>query len=47
MDHFTDVLATSLGLELGSCIAVYAGSERISLKISNLCSGDEQMSYGV
>ncbi len=36
MDHFNDVLTTFLGLERGSCVAVYAGSEssRISSKIS-------------
>ncbi len=36
MDYFKDVLTTFLGLERGSCIAVYAGSEssRISSNIS-------------
>ncbi len=35
MDNFNSVLTTFLGLELVSCIAVYAGSESpwISLKI--------------
>ncbi len=35
MDYFKDVLTTFLGLERGSCIAVYAGPEssRISSKI--------------
>ncbi len=28
MDSFNDVLTTFLGLELDSCVAVYAGSER-------------------
>ncbi len=28
MDYFTDVLATILDLDLGSSLAVYAGSER-------------------
>ncbi len=49
MDYFNDVLATFLGLEIGSCIAVYAGSEssRISSWISlYLCSEDEWRSYG-
>ncbi len=27
MDYFNDVLTTFLGLERGSCVAVYAGSE--------------------
>ncbi len=40
-DCFIDVLTTFLGLEYGSCIAVYAGSES-----SNLCSEDELKSYG-
>ncbi len=37
MDYFNDVLTTFLGLERGSCISVYAGSEssRISSKISS------------
>ncbi len=36
MDYFNDVLTTFLGLERGSCVAVYAGSEssQISLKIT-------------
>ncbi len=36
MDYFNNVLTTFLGLERGSCIVVYAGSEssRISSKIS-------------
>ncbi len=41
MDCFIDVLTTFLGLEYGSCIAVYAGSES-----SNLCSEDEWKSCG-
>ncbi len=38
MDFFTDILTTFLGLERGSCVAVYAGSEssRIWSKISSL-----------
>ncbi len=37
MDYFNDVLTTFLGLERGSCSAVYGGSEssRISSKISS------------
>ncbi len=48
MDYFNNVLTTFLGLEHGSCVAVYAGSEssRISSKYLNLCSEDEQRSYG-
>ncbi len=35
MDYFNDVLTTFPGLEHGSCVAVYAGSEssRISSEI--------------
>ncbi len=48
MDYFNDVLTTFLGLERVSCVAVYAGSEssRVSSKYLNLCSEDEQRSYG-
>ncbi len=40
MDYFIDVLTTFLGLEHGSCVAVYGGTEssRSSSKIyRNLC----------
>ncbi len=39
MDYFNDVLATFLGLERVSCIAVYAGSEssQISSKFILIC----------
>ncbi len=33
MEYFTDVLTTFLGLERGSCIAVYAGSESSQILI--------------
>ncbi len=48
MDYFNDVLTTNLGLEHGSCVAVYAGSESswISSKYLNLCSEDERRSWG-
>ncbi len=43
-DYFNDVLTMFLGLERGSCAAVYAGSEssQISSKYLNLCSEDEK-----
>ncbi len=39
MDNFIDDLTIFLGLECGSCVDVYAGSEsfRISLKIILIC----------
>ncbi len=49
MDCFTNVLLTTfVGLGTFSYIAVYAESEssRISTKYLNLCSEDEQRSYG-
>ncbi len=47
MDYFNDVLTTFLGLEWGSSLACYAGSEssQILLNVS-LCSEDEQRFYG-
>ncbi len=44
MDYFNDVLTNFLGLECGSCAAVYAGTEisRMLSKNMNLCSEDEQ-----
>ncbi len=46
---FNDVLTTFLGLERGSAVANYGGSEssRISLKYLNLRFEDEQRSCGV
>ncbi len=48
MDYFNNVLTNFLGLECGSCVAVYGGSEssQISSKYLNLCSADERRSYG-
>jgi len=52
MDYFNDVLITFLGLVCVSCIAVYAVSESSQIsklryrKYLNLCSKDEQRSYG-
>ncbi len=48
MDYFNNVLTTFLGLKCGSCVAVYAGSERVGFyeKYLNLCSEDERRSYG-
>ncbi len=47
MDYFNDVLTTFLGLECGSCVAVYEGSVWISSKIySNVFSEDQRRSYG-
>ncbi len=46
LDYFNDVFTNFLGLEHGSCVAVYVGSEcsQISLKkYLNLCSEDEFM----
>ncbi len=47
MDYFNDVLTTFLGLEWGSSLVCYAGSEssQILLNVS-LCSEDEQRFYG-
>ncbi len=44
MDYFNNVLATFLGLECGSILAVYAGSDSswILEKYLNLCSEDER-----
>ncbi len=42
MDCFNDVLPNFLGLECGSDVAVFGGSE----KYLNLCSDDERRSYG-
>ncbi len=44
MDYFNDVFATFLGLESGSCVAVYAGSESLIWvpKCLNLGSEDEK-----
>ncbi len=41
MDCFNDVLTTFMGLECGSCVAVYAGSEPLRFH-----QKDELMSYG-
>ncbi len=48
MDNCNNVLTTFLGLECGSCIAVYAGQKAIGFhqKYLNLCSKDERKSYG-
>ncbi len=49
IDYLTDVLATFLCAGHGNIFAVYAGSEsrQIPSKYLNLCSEDEQKSYGV
>ncbi len=39
MDYFNNVLTTFLGLECGSCIAVYEGSENNKKQNLNLCYG--------
>ncbi len=48
MDYFNDLLATFLDLDRVRILAVYGGSESLGLhqKYLNLCSEDEQMSYG-
>ncbi len=48
MDYFTDLLATFLCVDRGNIVAIYGGSEssQIPLKNLNLCSEDEQRSYG-
>ncbi len=48
MDYYNDVLTTFLGLERVSCIAVYAVWKLFDFtqKYLNLCSEDEQISYG-
>ncbi len=49
MDYFNDVLTTFLGLEGGSCVAVYGRVRKLlslNQKYLNLCSEDERMSYG-
>ncbi len=47
MDYFNNVLTSFLGLKRGSCIAVGSEVSRISSeKNLNLCSEDEQKSYG-
>ncbi len=48
MDYFNDVLATFLDLDRGNILAVYGGSEssQNSSKYLDLCSEDEQRSYG-
>ncbi len=48
MDYFNDVLTIFLGLERGSCIAVYAESYKalgFHQKYLDLCSKDERRSY--
>ncbi len=47
MDYFNDVLTTFLGVEHGSCIAAYAGSENSDFikNFLHLCSEDERTSY--
>ncbi len=44
-DYFNNVLTTFLGLELGSCVAVYERSESSRIN-PNVCSEDEQRFYG-
>ncbi len=47
MDYFTDVLATFLDLDRGNYIAMEGQRDLgIHLKYLNLCSEDEQRSYG-
>ncbi len=47
IDYFKDVLTTILGLEVGSCVDV-EGQKALGFhqKYLNLCSEDEQWSYG-
>ncbi len=43
MDYFNNIVTTFMGLEHGSCVAVYPGSESSRIqKYLNLCSEDEQ-----
>ncbi len=48
MDYFNDVLTTFLNLECGCCITSYACQNALGFyqKYLNLCSEDEQRSYG-
>ncbi len=48
MNYFTNVLAVFLCLDHGRRLALYGGSEssQIPSKYLNLCSEDEQKSYG-
>ncbi len=40
MDYLNDVFTTFLGLEYGSCFAVYAGSESSQISSEIMCSED-------
>ncbi len=49
MDYFNDVLTTFLGLERGSPLLSMQGQKalRFHKQYLNLCSEDEQRSYGL
>ncbi len=47
MDYFNDVLTTFLGLERGSCVAVYGGVRELSDFIKNILICVSKMNEGL